>query len=501
MMSVAVRLKEQLAEYLRLVIFHYKLRAHLFNKHDVNAVPEDRLNKIVQYLDKYDANTTRNLSVPTQHEFNRDLLVWFARDLLAFSSVRKDGMSDFFKKYLPSYSLPNETTLSKSALDDMFIAAVSKVKQFLSDIRAICVMFDGWTDKYRARSYLAIRISVVKEWKVHIVTLNCDVLAAHSSDDMTHRVSMVLKQFFPDITKLFLTTCHDGASNCMKTSRLLKSQHAQHCISHVLHLLLTTDSLLQVPGLQNLLLKCRKVITTLHFKGAVIDDQLTISGDREMLERIENVIEQLDLDDQFPVEVGIDEVEGDMSDVAASITASQYRGSHTLKQYVTTRWNSSLTMIRSILDLEFPIQAALRKTGQMELCFFDSELSLLKELKAFLEPFEVLTSIASSSNVLSFVPLIKPKIQKICIISNSDDTMIKLVKKKILKTLDKRFPESDFVRICQVLDPETRLSVPQDEALRLLKTAMMTLAAVGLFESAGAPLSPNTGICCILYIL
>ena len=65
------------------------------------------------------------LFVPTQHEFNRDLLVWFVRDLLAFSSVRKDGMSDFFKKYLPSYSLPNETTLSKSALDDMFIGAVA----------------------------------------------------------------------------------------------------------------------------------------------------------------------------------------------------------------------------------------------------------------------------------------------------------------------------------------------------------------------------------------
>jgi len=53
---------------------------------------------------------------------------------------------------------------------------------------------------------------------------------------------------------------------------------------------------------------------------------------------------------------------------------------------------------------------------------------------------------SSSTNVLSFVPLIKSKIQKLCCISTGDDTLIKLVKKKILKTLDERIPESDFVR-------------------------------------------------------
>jgi len=46
-------------------------------------------------------------------------------------------------------------------------------------------MFDGWMDKYRARSYLAIRISVVKEWKVHIVTelwcSGCSQLGWHDS--------------------------------------------------------------------------------------------------------------------------------------------------------------------------------------------------------------------------------------------------------------------------------------------------------------------------------
>ena len=87
-------------------------------------------------------------SPPSQHEFNRDLLIWFARDLMPFGSVGKSGFREFFAKYLPSFSLPDETTLSKSALDDMFVAAVAKIKQFLSDVPSVCVMFDEWTDKY-----------------------------------------------------------------------------------------------------------------------------------------------------------------------------------------------------------------------------------------------------------------------------------------------------------------------------------------------------------------
>ena len=207
----------------------------------------------------------------SQHEFNRDVLLWFTRDLQPFSGTSKERCQDFFAKYLPMYKLPDESTLPKTALEDMYTVGVAKVKQFLADVRSACTMFDGWTDKYKSRSYLAIRISVIKHWKVHIVTLNCDHLPVHSSEATTHRVSMVLKQFFPDSSKLFFTTCHDGAANCMKTSRLLKSQPVQHCIAHVLHLLLKTDSLSQVADLQNLLQKCRTVITTLHFKGSETD--------------------------------------------------------------------------------------------------------------------------------------------------------------------------------------------------------------------------------------
>ena len=105
-----------------------------------------------------------------------------------------------------------------------------------------------------------------------------------------------------------------------------------------------------------------------------------------------------------------------------------------------------------------------------------SELFLLKELHDFLEPFEVMTVIASSSStVLSIVPLIKAKIQKLCSTDDKDDTLIRLVKKKVLKNLGKRLPELEYMKISQILDPETRTLVPQNEAIELLKKSVAKL--------------------------
>jgi hypothetical protein len=39
----------------------------------------------------------------------------------------------------------------------------------------------------------------------------------------------VLKDFFPESKKLFITSCHDGAANMVKTLKLLKVESYQHC--------------------------------------------------------------------------------------------------------------------------------------------------------------------------------------------------------------------------------------------------------------------------------
>ena len=409
---------------------------------------------------------------------------------MPFTAAAKKGFTDFFLKYLPAYKMPDVCTLSNTSLNDMYSAGLVTVKQFLADIHAVCVMFDSWTDKYKARSYVAVRVSVIKNWKQHVITLNCDVLPSHTAEALSQHVTDILKQFFPDVAKLFLTTCHDGAANCMKTSRLLKSQYVQHCIAHVLHLLLTTDSMSQIPDLLTLLQKCRSIVTTLHYKGSMIDDELSNAADKQMLECMVEVVEAIELEDQFPVEAQVEDVHGETdtdSDIAQSIMAVEYRGNHTLKQFVSTRWNSSLIMIRSILDLETQVQTVLRKTGHRELCLHESELSLLRELRTFLEPFEAMTHISSTSGIiLSFVPLMKCKIRRLCGDTAQDDTAIRLSKKKILKNLDRRLPESDFIKMYQILDPDTRASVTPTEAVAVCTKSFSKLKSAGFITDFSA---------------
>lgn len=103
--------------------------------------------------------------------------------------------------------------------------------------------------------------------------------------------------------KMMLTTCHDGAQNMMKASKLPKSQSVQHCVTHALHLLITSDSLNKVAELHLLVQKCRDIVTTLHFKAWMLEEEDTSADDLKKLEEMRQKVTAtqavLDADSQF----------------------------------------------------------------------------------------------------------------------------------------------------------------------------------------------------------
>jgi len=237
---------------------------HLSVKHGIHE-NDAKLAKIVGYLKKYDASSSSACSSTlSSHEFNRDIALWFCKDLMPFEAVAKDGMIDFFRKVLPQIDLPSPATLSSLALDDVYLATESHVKDLLKETKSICLMFDGWTDRYRARPYLGIRATFIQDWSYSLVTLGCHVLPIHTSREIADHVVNVVKQFVPDLKKVMLSTCHDGAANMVKSSQFLKVDHFQHCAAHALHLLLTADSINSVEEVVALLRRCRDIVTSLH---------------------------------------------------------------------------------------------------------------------------------------------------------------------------------------------------------------------------------------------
>ena len=71
-------------------------------------------------------------------------------------------------------------------------------------------------------------------------------------------------------------------------------------------------------------------------------------------------------------------------------------GHQTLKNQVCTRWNSTLMMIESILDLQKALNEALNKIGKFDQCLTEDDFSTLTELHTFLSSFKPLTQLVVS---------------------------------------------------------------------------------------------------------
>jgi len=97
----------------------------------------------------------------------------------------------------------------------------------------------------------------------------------------------------------------------IKTSKLLKVEAFQHCAAHSLHLLLTTDSIQKFSDVTDILKKCRNIVTALHFKSALIEDEVAASADKVIVSRLQDTIAKvsniLDLDTQFSATVSGDD--------------------------------------------------------------------------------------------------------------------------------------------------------------------------------------------------
>lgn len=466
------------------------INQHLSLKHGVVIAKESTLSTMEKYLTKYDQSPSGSgTSLATSaHELNRDIAIWFCRDLLPFEEVEKDGFLAFFEKNFPNCRVPTAATLSITALNDVYQSCLQRVKLYLKDVPAICIMFDGWTDKYRARPFVGIRVNFIKDWKYHVVSLSCQVLVGHTGQQLADHVSSVVNSFFSDPKKMFRSTCHDGAANMFKASKVLKVDYFQHCVAHGLHLLLTVDSLNDVTEVQELLQKCRTIVSKLHFKSYLLSDELASAADRVEVDRLTARIAAAtkiqELDDTFPV------VDNEDAGEDSNFDAKQSRGRQhtTLKLSCPTRWNSSLVMIESIRDLHSEVQNALKKIGHAELCIHAEELDMLKQLASFLKEFETFTDLVSSAGpTLSLISLMELKIRKMCKILPNDDAWLKAVKNKVAANVGRRLKSNEAAKIQRILDPDTKGIVARDTAAALLLEAATKCSERGIISLEDEP--------------
>ena len=78
-------------------------------------------------------------------------------------------------------------------------------------------------------------------------------------------------------------SCHGGAANMVDTSKILKVEGFIHCTAHVVHLLLTTDSISQQEEITELLQKCKNIVAALHFKSLTMEDEIAATEGRVII--------------------------------------------------------------------------------------------------------------------------------------------------------------------------------------------------------------------------
>jgi len=471
--------------------------AHATAKHGKDYRDQDQPQpKLTEWLKKVGEQAPAS----TQYEFNRDVALFMCRDLVPFHAVEKQGFRDFCEKNM-SFDLPSADTVGKTALVDVYSVIKQKVIATLSDCFSGTLMMDGWTDKYKANPYFAIRMSFVHNWQFKVATLSIQPVESHTSRSLMKVVRKVVAEFIPHHNGVLLFNTTDGASNMKLLSKLLGHERID-CSAHCLHLLLTADGLAKVPELVSLMQRCKDVVTKLHFKGYVVTETRDIANDMAMFERIQEVLEILSSDDENPVvadnEESDDSGTSPMMATSGDLTAHE-SGHRTLKNSVCTRWNSTLTMVESILDLYDPMNEALRKIGQFDLCIDEEDRGMLQELRVFLSCFKSMTLLVSAGCPnLSLLPLLRTRIMKACDPRRDgneqpiDSSAISQLKKLVRASVDKRIKINSLVKLSSCFDPGVRnVVLCNDECRQLLQSAFEKLTGQGGVDSDGQDIKPS----------
>jgi hypothetical protein len=407
----------------------------------------------------------------SKYELARDLTIWAALDLEPFMFTDKRGARFFFEKNLPAILLPSRNTLARKALYDVYESVMQQIKNEIALIgeRAVCVTFDGWSDKYRRYPYIGLKLAFVNnEWNYRLITVSLKVLEKHTGENMASHVREELRNLGLNLSINELFTTHDGAANMIKASRLLKSSQYQHCVAHGLHLLLMTDGINTIPDLVDLLTRLKSAIQRLDAKGYLVDGAKAKTADKEKMilfnEKIARIQEVLNADEAVTFLPDNDEdnrnnlpeerlySDGQAESLVRLRPPKQHQ---TLKTSNVTRWNSTLYMVDSALCLWGEMNEALKVNGDRELCLPEEDKIVLMELKKFLKPFGDLTELVSTEAPhLSLIPLIVREIKDAAMaVDEHEEDVITLLKQAVLTHVDKRITISETTKVVSLLDP------------------------------------------------
>ncbi|XP_045768236.1 zinc finger BED domain-containing protein 4-like [Maniola jurtina] len=396
----------------------------------------------------------------------RDLCLWLCRSLTAFDTVSNEGFKDFLIKYNVIYKiedLPSRTTVSREALSDIYDCMLAHIKQdILAKIGTHAALTtDLWQDLYRRCSYITYTLQYIADDanEMQNYTLATRLFEGKKTGEALSAFTQgIISSFGLEGKSLYLVT--DSGANVKRISQNLQGIQSHLCLGHGLHNLVTVDGIKKTPQVQNLVVKCKKVVKTLRYRLPEIEEEAD-KEQRRILTEIDDVHDHLEDDENFPFdpvpESDVPSDEGTEVYFSRATTSSASLSVPSIKSATPTRWHSTLAMLQSLSSKcnRKPVNAMLAKYNMSELKFDDKEWELIEDLTKFLTKFKPITEVLCTQTncSINFALVFRSEIKDACEALNDDEKLVMLhMKRNMAEMLNHRFPITKIIVAAALLD-------------------------------------------------
>lgn len=282
--------------------------SHLRSCHGINedVSPSSARFTLEKFLTVHPRATAADNTKAKKWLLTRDILLWFCRDNLPFEKVKAPGFADFARKRKLStdeIDLPHPTTLSTTALFDVYDAMMNVVRDYIKQCPKHCaVTMDMWTDSYFRHKYIGSTLHFIDtNWKLCNLTLRvANLQEAHTAENIQREMRKTLHFF--DLSDRNIVVIRDEGANIKKACRDARL-NSYGCIGHGLHNLIVADGISRVPEIQTLLQKCRRIVRTLCFKSEeLMRISANVNQNRNVVLEIATIDLELTADTIDPIE-------------------------------------------------------------------------------------------------------------------------------------------------------------------------------------------------------
>ena len=395
---------------------------------------------------------------PRQKKITDALVSFIATDLLPLSLVESSSFRNLVGLLDPKYSVPSRKHFSQTLLTNKVSDVEKRLKTQLQQAQSVCLTIDLWSSR-QMRGYMGVTGHFILNWTLHSVLLSCSRFhGRHTSDNISHHVEETLTCF--EVATKISHVITDNASNMTKAFSLTGYESDEGTDED-------DDTNDDSPEYVDINIDMTEAVSYKHHPCFTHTLQLVVKDGLSKSGQLSRVIAKA-------------------SKLFASVRKSTYatellEGEKRLQTSCETRWNSQLTMIRSVLAIS---PEKFDKLDCTKLTLY--ERKTLQEVVDMLTPFESATHFTQGENMVTsslVVPCVKGMKKKLAVLGERYSCALMKTLKVSFERRMSHFEENGSLIMATISDPRFKLSWCSGAAYIMNKEQLQELAAAVQVET------------------